>query len=221
VVFSGLVAVPDSWQTTPEALCQCNRESLGEEPADPQAGHTIFTSHITGIVVVQRIVDSLRTLIGVKNSVLYRLEPESGDLVTLVASGNVMPVFDRNLRFPRGTGMVGLAVQERCPMTTPNVLTDPHIMFTPEARARMAQAEYGAVLAVPLLIQDQVIGALGIGDRTGRMFHAEEIRLVQAFADQAALALHNAQLYETLAIRATRLQSLTRLNQLISSSLVP
>src|SRR5207302_1712210 len=41
----------------------------------------------------------------------------------------------------------------------------------------------------------RVIGALGIGDREGRLFTDEEIRLAQAFADQAALAFRNARLF--------------------------
>ncbi|MBI2466954.1 MAG: GAF domain-containing protein [Candidatus Rokubacteria bacterium] len=41
-----------------------------------------------------------------------------------------------------------------------------------------------------------MIGAFGVGDRLGRVFDAEEIRIAQAFADQAAVALENARLHE-------------------------
>ena len=41
-----------------------------------------------------------------------------------------------------------------------------------------------------------MIGVLGVGDRVGRAFAAEEIRLIEAFADQAALSLEQARLYE-------------------------
>jgi GAF domain-containing protein len=46
-----------------------------------------------------------------------------------------------------------------------------------------------AVLGVPLIVQGEVIDALAVGDRAGRSFDEREIRLAQAFADQAALAL--------------------------------
>lgn len=42
-----------------------------------------------------------------------------------------------------------------------------------------------ALLSVPLVVKGTVIGALSIADRPGRVFD-EEIRLAEAFADQAA-----------------------------------
>ena len=48
------------------------------------------------------------------------------------------------------------------------------------------------MLAVPIMFRDQAIGALSIGRPAGRSFQADEIRMAQAFADQAALALENA-----------------------------
>ena len=46
---------------------------------------------------------------------------------------------------------------------------------------------------MPLLGRDGATGALVVQDRTGRRFDEEDVRLLQAFADQAALALENAQ----------------------------
>jgi two-component system, cell cycle sensor histidine kinase and response regulator CckA len=117
--------------------------------------------------------------------------------------------------FPRDTGMIGLAVRERAPVFTPNVLTDPRVVLTPAVRACIEPAPYRAVLAVPIARHHRVIGALGVGDRAGRVFSEEEVRLAQAFADQAAIALENARLFaeqhallETAKIREARLQAL-------------
>jgi signal transduction histidine kinase len=68
-------------------------------------------------------------------------------------------------------------------------------MYSPEIRAWIEQADFRAILAVPLLVEDRVIGVLGLRDHEGRSFDAEEIRLARAFADQAATALENARLY--------------------------
>lgn len=40
-----------------------------------------------------------------------------------------------------------------------------------------------------IIVKGEVIGGLAVGDRAGRSFDEREIRLAQAFADQAALAL--------------------------------
>src|SRR5262249_43887977 len=75
--------------------------------------------------VGQRIVDSVRMLLHAQTSALYRLRPGSGDLVILAVSGDVGPAFGLHVAFPQGTGAAGLAVRERQPVITPNVLTDP------------------------------------------------------------------------------------------------
>ena len=147
-------------------------------------------------MVGQRIIESVCRLLRVRFSGLLRLEPESGDLVAVAVSENVAPIFGPSLVYPRGIGAVGLAVKERRLVVSEDVLTDPRLTFTPEVRARIEQASFRAVIALPLVGKEGVIGALGIGDEVGRVFDAEEIRLAQAFADQATLALENARLYE-------------------------
>jgi len=47
-------------------------------------------------------------------------------------------------------------------------------------------------LALPLIVKEQVIGALGLVDTGGRVFTEDDVRLAQAFADQAAVALDEA-----------------------------
>jgi signal transduction histidine kinase len=146
--------------------------------------------------VAGRIAQSLQALLGTRASGVYRLVAGSGELAALAADGDVGPTFGENLVFPPGTGVVGLAVRARGPVTTPDCLEDPRVVLPPEIRRRIEQASYRAVLAVPLIVQDVVVGALAIGDRAGRVFTSEDIQLVQTFADQATVALENARLYQ-------------------------
>ncbi|MFI0960855.1 helix-turn-helix domain-containing protein [Streptomyces sp. NPDC021080] len=53
-----------------------------------------------------------------------------------------------------------------------------------------------ALLGVPLVVRGRAVGALFAADRSERSFHADEIALLRAFADHAAVALDNARLYE-------------------------
>ncbi|HEU5323889.1 MAG TPA: ATP-binding protein, partial [Methylomirabilota bacterium] len=55
-----------------------------------------------------------------------------------------------------------------------------------------------AVLVVPLLVEGRAVGALAIGDVAGRRYTAEETQVAQAFADHAAAALRNSELYAEL-----------------------
>ncbi|MEB3210242.1 MAG: ATP-binding protein [Leptolyngbyaceae bacterium] len=64
-------------------------------------------------------------------------------------------------------------------------------------RLRMAQIH--SLLGVPIFIRDAFFGGLCLGstDKT-RQFQASEVHLLQRIADQTAIALQNAQSYETL-----------------------
>ena len=158
----------------------------------------VVSQSLDPAVVARRIADSVFTLFDAKVSTLFRLEPSSTDLVALAVSGDVGEEFGPTMVFPHGTGVTGLAVRERRAVVTPDLLADPRVTLTPEIRAAIQRAPYRAVLAVPLLAKDSVVGALGIGDRAGRAFDDGEVQLAQAFAAQAAVALENSRLHEEL-----------------------
>src|SRR5437867_4794629 len=88
-------------------------------------------------------------------------------------------------------------------------------------RTRIECAGHRSVLAVPLRVGERVIGALAVADEPGRRFGDDEIRLAEAFADQAALALENARLYTEAMRRRLEAEELARLAQTLTESLDP
>ena len=201
-----------------------NAKLFAEADARRRAAETlsdlgrVLAQALDPAVVAQRIADSVCALLGARNSGLCRLDPESGDLVALAVSGDVGPTGGRPIVLPAGTGVGALAVRGRCPVATPNLFADPRVTLTAEVRARIEQSPYRAALSVPLVVKDTVIGALSVGDREGRVFDDDEIRTAQAFADQAALALDNARLYEET---HQRLRHLDSLREVVEQILVP
>jgi signal transduction histidine kinase/uncharacterized protein YigA (DUF484 family) len=169
--------------------------------------------------VVSQIVESVRKLLAVKAALLFTYEPESGNLVALAGSGDVAARLEPPAVFPKGTNVVGFAVQERRPIFTPDALADSRFPFDANGRAILEASPDRTILALPLLVQDRVIGALSLRDATGRVFSAEDVLLVQAFADQAALALANAQLYEEAERRRREAEELARAARGLSESL--
>ena len=99
--------------------------------------------------VGQQIVEAVRGLFEAETSIIFRLEPATGDLVVLAGAGTVGAAFGNQV-FPRGTGLVGIAVAQRRALVTPNVLGDPRIVLRPEARARITQAGFHSAAAAPL-----------------------------------------------------------------------
>jgi signal transduction histidine kinase/HAMP domain-containing protein len=78
----------------------------------------------------------------------------------------------------------------------------------------------GATLAVPIRLRDQVIGAFDLQDIEGeRHWTEEEIGMVEAIADQVALALENARLFADTRQRAEQLATLHRVGLDITTAL--
>src|SRR5262249_8932911 len=79
--------------------------------------------------------------------------------------------------------------------------------------------EHRAILALPLIAGDRVIGALAALGRTGRIFTPDEIRLAQSFVDQAAVALDNARLHSETTRRKWEAEGLAGVGRLVTESL--
>ena len=169
----------------------------------------------------QRVADSVCSLLGARASCLYRVDPASDALVAFATSRDADQLFQWQPVLPSGTGIAGLAVSQRCSVASSDVLADSRITYTDDTRARVAQEAHRSLLAVPLLVQGRMFGALAVSDRVGRVFDESEIRLAQAFADQAALALENARLYTEATRRRLEAEELARLARTLTESLDP
>jgi GAF domain-containing protein/ActR/RegA family two-component response regulator len=168
-------------------------------------------------VVVQRVADSISTLLGARSAILYRVDTESGMVETqAISTGSEFP-WTRVL--PSGTGMAGVAIRDRRPVRSPDVLFDERIPYTPEVRAVVEKTADRALLAVPVFVRGSVFGALAVAHTTGRIFDDEEVRLAEAFAAQAATAIENARLYSLETSRRAQLAALAEVERDLAAEL--
>jgi PAS domain S-box-containing protein len=144
--------------------------------------------------VAERIAESILPLFEAQSSVVRLLQPD-GSLACVAIAGKWLENFKPGYRLPPGVGLVGRAVLERRALWTADILDEPSVVLTPDFRRGLAGAGHHAVLAVPLLAKGEVIGAISTAHREIRSFSQAEIDLLQAFADQAALAMRNVQLF--------------------------
>lgn len=85
-------------------------------------------------------------------------------------------------------------LRSKLPVMARNIQTDPDSR-SPEFYIRNGLISY---LGVPLVIQGGVLGILGLYTREEHEFTKDEIDSVSSLAVQAAIAIHNSQLYEKL-----------------------
>jgi PAS domain S-box-containing protein len=145
--------------------------------------------------VAQHAADEARALLRAVTTAVFRLEADERHLVAVAISGSTGPGFSIGGRLAQDEGVVGRAVQGWQPVITPNLLTDSTIRLDDASRRWIEDAPFRSVLAVPLVAKGTIIGAFAAGDREGRIFTPEDVRVAQSFADHAAIALENARLF--------------------------
>ena len=177
----------------------------------------LLTQRLELDAVAHRIAELSRILLGGIAATAYRLD-ESGALVALAVSGDMGELKTGGV-VPPGAGVAGLAITRGLPVTSANVLEDPDVSLPPDTRRWIELAPYRAVLAVPFSVNGRVIGAFAMVDRLGRVFGPPDIRLAQAFADHAAVALENARLYGEASARRREAEMLADLAQAVNGSL--
>jgi len=171
------------------------------------------------VALGQRIADVVLRALRVRAAVLCRLVPGSGDLEVIGRSGEAERFLDPGVVIPAGCGMVGLAVSQCRPVMTSDARTDPRVRLAPGMGRGHALCP--ALLSLPLVVKGQVVGAFGVGDLLGRVYVEEDLRLAQMFADQAAVALENARLFEEAERRRRESQALGDVSQTLAQSVHP
>jgi PAS domain S-box-containing protein len=168
--------------------------------------------------VGRHIAEAIRALLGGTLSVLWELDHVTDRLVVVATSGEDSP-FPAGTGIPRDQMLAGFAVTEGRPVSTSDLLTDPRLTFSPATRALVEKSGHGSVLAVPLVIGGRITGVLAVGDVTGRAFGADEIRRLQDFANQAAIALEKARLFALETSRREQLEALATVQRDLSAEL--
>jgi PAS domain S-box-containing protein len=138
-------------------------------------------------------------------------------------TGQLEPVAARNIEISewiaamRGVqdnpkSYAGVVIEQRAPLVIDNLQTDsrtqnPHFF-----------GEHGLIsyAGVPLIAKGEVLGVLGIYTKEQHCFSSEEIELLMILAGHTAIAIHNAQLFQT--IEASK-QQLASMNQFLEHAL--
>jgi len=144
-------------------------------------------------------------LVNARAAGVFLLEPEDGSLRPTATYGVDADTMGE-LVFKPGEGAEGRAVSDRRIVVSADVLADPGIQLSAWVRERVRASGYRAVVGVPLLTHDRVIGALGLGADAGSTFSREELQTLEALADQASLAFENARLYASARDSLVRLR---------------
>jgi signal transduction histidine kinase/DNA-binding NarL/FixJ family response regulator/uncharacterized protein YigA (DUF484 family) len=169
-----------------------------------------LTDTLDVAAVGQRIVASVRELFGVRAAMLRLLQPD-GSLRAIASTGESFLEQTGGEILPPGVGLAGRAVAEGRLMQSADLLHEAQMQLTEDMRDYHVRSGNSSVLAAPLRAHENIIGTLGILERTGRVYSNEEVALLQTFANQAAVALENARLYSEAQTREKELKEINRM----------
>jgi two-component system NtrC family sensor kinase len=153
------------------------------------------------VAVLARVVDAAVALTGAEESTLLLVDDETGAL-TVRAAKNLDEKVARTLRLKSDDSLAGQVIKTGQP-----VRLDEH---SPQkiVTAYLVQS----LLYVPLQVSGRRIGVLGVDNRLKRAsFDDHAQHLLQALADEAAIAIEKAELYT--AVERERTQLFTILNE--------
>jgi GAF domain-containing protein/sugar diacid utilization regulator len=161
--------------------------------------------------VLRAIVQRARSLLGTDVAYLSLNDPVRGDTYMRVTEGSVAARFQQP-RLGMGEGLGGLVAQTARPYVTDDYFRDARSRHTETIDAGVRDEGLVAILGVPLMLGDHVIGVLFAADRRARVFEREQIALLGSFAALAAAAIDAANL---LTETRSALADLERANEII------
>ena len=171
-------------------LLESTRQALRETDALYRISQGLVS--LNAEELLEDAVNLLQTNFGYYHVQVYIID-ETGDFILQAGSGEIGKALKaRNYRLHAGSGIVGHTAETLKPFFTNDV--EEVVFFArnpllPETKSEMT---------VPLRIGSQLLGILDIQQAPSKTFTARDLQLVSAMADQLAVALQKADLYENL-----------------------
>lgn len=151
--------------------------------------------------VLNQILQIARNYFRLQSGCILLLDEETQELYERASFGRIRG--HSGNRVPMGKGLVGNAAQSKRPVYAPDVSKDSrYIEGSPSTKSE---------LAVPLMVQDKVVGVLDCQSDELDHFDNETVDLLTLFAAQASIGLQNAKLYSLVQRRAAQMEALNAL----------
>jgi signal transduction histidine kinase len=190
----------------------------GVELATLYEASQVLNSSLDLAETLNLVIDLLIHLTGAERGCLMLLD-EEGNLENRAARN-----FDQDVTVPHDLELshtvVRDAVRDGKPVVTTNAQLDPRF----SAQESVIGYHLRSIVCVPLHVRGRVIGAMYLDNRIREaVFSEADLPMLNAFANQAAVAIENARLYtvtdQALAARVEELTTLQQIDRELNASL--
>ncbi len=139
--------------------------------------------------ILHLIVEMAARMLDAKTCALMLIDEDTGELIMSAADSAGTAYLNRP-HLKVGDGITGLVARTGKPISVVDVQREPRFL----AKAMAAQEGLRALLSVPLVVRDRVIGVFNCYKDRPHQFGDSEIQLLTTLANQTALAIENANL---------------------------
>ena len=160
--------------------------------------------------VLQTIVTRASQLAGTDACSVYEYDAAT-DAFHLRATHNLdaeVVALARRTPTRTGEGIQGRMAVTRQPVQIPDITVED--AYRGPLRDILLRTGTRAVLAIPMLRENELIGGFTVNKKTPGAFAPEVIELLQTFATQSALAIQNARLFREIADKSRQLEAASR-----------
>jgi two-component system, NtrC family, sensor kinase len=187
-----------------------------EELAALYSTSQLITARLDVASVLERISRSVTALIGATGCGIGLLDDTRTQLVHAAAHGFKSEEW-RALTLPVGEGIMG-----RCAATGSAIVVDDVRADGRSARRDVDDSEgIRSMLCIPLRVAGTLLGVISAFSTRPAFFSAHHRRVLEAFAEQAGIAVHNAQLFEESLRRTRETRALLEAGRAVTASLDP
>jgi len=160
--------------------------------------------------VLNQVMDTVIQLTGAERGYVMLNNKETGVLEFRVARGIDREQLARD-EFTVSNTIINEVFNTRMPVLTDNAHSDPRY----QSMESIIGYQLRSILAVPLIVRGEVIGVVYCDNKVmTALFKDSELNLLTAFANQAAVAIENARLFESA---RARLSEITEMRDLVDS----
>jgi signal transduction histidine kinase len=161
--------------------------------------------------VLTTIVARAVQISGANGGVIYEYD-EAARVFELRASHSTEPEILQTLQgapIPLGEGAIGRAAVTQAPVQAPDMREEQAFVFA-RVRPILVRLGYRSLLAVPLLLEQRIMGGLIVWRQEPGNFAPHIVNLLQTFATQSTLAIQNARLFREIEERGREIELASR-----------